>query len=415
MFSFIHTADIHLDSPLRGLNQHADAPVDQIRGATRRALENLVTLAIDKAVNFVLIAGDLYDGDWPDYNTGLFFNKQMSRLNEANIPVYLISGNHDAASKITKSLKPPSNVYTLSTNKPETVLVGGLPVAIHGQGFANQSVPENLALNYPSPTPEHFNIGMLHTSLTGSDPEHDPYAPCSVSDLTEKGYHYWALGHIHQHAIVHESPHIIYSGNPQGRHIKETGERGCYLIEVNDNFSISTISFEVTNVVRWQSLDIDATSFTDQDALREAIAQQMEDSLAETNGKLLALRITLYGDTSLHDQLHAELAQWQAECVNIAAEIDEELIWFERLRVKTKPTYDPQELAERDDLTKLVLDALEHFTPTEVPAPVTQLSDKLKTIDSKELKEILTLSEGDQQLKDDVTAIVLQSISSSAN
>ncbi len=414
MFSFIHTADIHLDSPLRGLNQHADAPVEQIRGATRRALENLVALALDREVDFVLIAGDLYDGDWPDYSTGLFFNKQMSRLNEANIPVYLISGNHDAASKITKSLKPPSNVTALSTKKPETILIDGLPVAIHGQGFATQSVPDNLALEYPAATPDHFNIGLLHTSLTGN-PEHDPYAPCSISDLTEKGYDYWALGHIHQHAVVQENPHIVYCGNPQGRHIKETGERGCYLIEVDDNLTISKTSFEVTDVVRWEALEIDISDLSDSDAVRESISQHIDEALAETNGRLLALRITLLGDSPLHDQLHADLSQWQAECVSMAAEIEEERIWFERLRIKTKPTYDPQELAERDELTKLVLEALDHFTPAQVPASVAQLKGKLTGIDSKDLQNLLTLSEADEQLKEDVTAIVLQSISSSAS
>ena len=413
MFSFLHTADIHLDSPLRGLNQHAEAPIEQIRGATRRALENLVKLALYREVDFVLIAGDLYDGDWPDYSTGLFFNKQMSRLNEANIPVYLISGNHDAASKITKSLKPPSNVTTLSTKKSETVIIDGLPVAIHGQGFATQSVPENLAVEYPAAIPEHFNIGMLHTSLAGN-PEHDTYAPCSISDLTEKGYDYWALGHIHQHTIVHESPHIIYSGNPQGRHIKETGERGCYLIEVDENLTIKKATFEVTDVVRWQALEIDISDLSDSDAVRKSITQSIEVALAEANERLLALRITLTGDSALHDQLHADLTQWQAECVSIAAEIEDERIWFERLRIKTKPTYDPQELAERDDLTKLVLEALDHFTPAQVPAPVAQLSEKLKGIESQDLQSVLA-TEDDEQLKEDVTAIVLQSISSSAH
>ncbi|PQJ29751.1 metallophosphoesterase family protein [Rubritalea profundi] len=413
MFSFLHTADIHLDSPLRGLNQHAEAPIEQIRGATRRALENLVKLALYREVDFVLIAGDLYDGDWPDYSTGLFFNKQMSRLNEANIPVYLISGNHDAASKITKSLKPPSNVTTLSTKKPETVIIDGLPVAIHGQGFATQSVPENLALEYPVAIPEHFNIGMLHTSLAGN-PEHDTYAPCSISDLTEKSYDYWALGHIHQHTIVHESPHIIYSGNPQGRHIKETGERGCYLIEVDENLTIKKATFEVTDVVRWQALEIDISDLSDSDEVRKSITQSIEVALAEANERLLALRITLTGDSALHDQLHADLTQWQAECVSIAAEIEDERIWFERLRIKTKPTYDPQELAERDDLTKLVLEALDHFTPAQVPAPVAQLSEKLKGIESQDLQSVLA-TEDDEQLKEDVTAIVLQSISSSAH
>lgn len=414
MFSFIHSADIHLDSPLHGLNRHTEAPVDEIRGATRRALENLVELALEKEVDFLIIAGDLYDGDWPDYSTGLFFNKQMQRLKEASIPVFIISGNHDAASRITKSLKPPANVQMLSTKKPETLILDELPVAIHGQGFATQSVLENLALDYPKALPDHFNIGMLHTSLTGNS-DHDPYAPCSISDLTEKGYDYWALGHIHQHAVLRQEPHIVYCGNPQGRHIKETGERGCYLIEVDDNLAISKTSFIVTDVVRWQAVEIDISPFSESEAIRDAISQHMETALADANGRLLALRITLLGDSALHNQLHADHSQWQAECVNSAADIDEELIWFERLRIKTKPTYDPQELAERDELTKLVLEALDHFTPTQAPAPVAQLAGKLNDIDNRELKQLLTPSEDNKQLKEDVAAIVLRSISSSAD
>ena len=167
-------------------------------------------------------------------------------------------------------------------------------------------------------------------------------------------------------------------------------------------------------MVRWEALEINITDLVDADAVRESIAQHIETTLAETNGRLLALRITLFGDSALHDQLHAELAQWQAECVSLANEIEEDMIWFERLRIKTKPTYNPQELAERDDLTKLVLEALEHFTPSQVPTPVIQLSERLKSIDSKDLRDILTLSEPEEQLKQDVSAIVLQSISTSS-
>jgi len=79
-FRFIHAADIHLDSPLRGLDRYDGAPVEEIRGATRRALENLVDVCLAERVAFLLIAGDIYDGDWKDYNTGLFFHRQMSRL-----------------------------------------------------------------------------------------------------------------------------------------------------------------------------------------------------------------------------------------------------------------------------------------------------------------------------------------------
>ena len=120
MFTFLHAADVHLDSPLKGLERYDGAPVDQIREATRRALENLVALAISRAIDFVLIAGDLYDGDWKDHNTGLFFVAQMSKLHEAGIPVIVVHGNHDAASEMTQKLRLPENVEILSHTMPMT-------------------------------------------------------------------------------------------------------------------------------------------------------------------------------------------------------------------------------------------------------------------------------------------------------
>ncbi|HEX6862914.1 MAG TPA: DNA repair exonuclease, partial [Thermoanaerobaculia bacterium] len=191
MFKFLHAADVHLDSPLKGLERYEGAPADEIRGATRRAFDNLVDLAIEEEAAFLLLAGDLYDGDWKDYNTGLFFVSRMRRLEEAGIPVFLISGNHDAASQITRVLRPPGNVKVLATKRPETILLDGLEVAIHGQGFASQSVSEDLAAAYPDAVPQLFNVGLLHTSLDGR-PGHASYAPCTLPGLRSKGYQYWA-------------------------------------------------------------------------------------------------------------------------------------------------------------------------------------------------------------------------------
>jgi len=145
LFRFIHAADIHLDSALQGLERYEGAPVDEIRSATRRAVDNLVELAIDEEVDFVLMAGDLYDGDWKDYNTGLYFSERMGRLREANVRVFMIAGNHDAASQITKHLRLPDNVTVFSTRSPERVLVEELSVAIHGQGFINRAVTDDLS------------------------------------------------------------------------------------------------------------------------------------------------------------------------------------------------------------------------------------------------------------------------------
>ncbi len=182
---FLHAADIHLDSPLRGLERYESAPVEKIRLASRLALENLVALAIEQKVDFVLLAGDTFDGDGKDWNTALFFTKQMGRLAEAQIPVLMISGNHDALSKMTRSVQLPRNVTLLGTKKAETHRLEEQQVAIHGQSFQNASVPENMVPGYPTAVKGWFNIGMLHTSATGRE-GHERYAPCSVEVVRQR-------------------------------------------------------------------------------------------------------------------------------------------------------------------------------------------------------------------------------------
>ena len=232
MFQFIHAADIHLDSPLRGLTSFDDAPVDQIRTATRRAFENLVDLAIRESVAFVVIAGDLWDGDWPDAGPGLFFIKQAKRLRQEGIPVYVVKGNHDAENTLTRELRYPDNVHLFGHLRPETVRLNPLNVAIHGQSFREANITSDLAAVYPPPVPGAFNIGLLHTCLDG-DSRHYAYAPASVDALAAKHYQYWALGHVHQRrALERSGVPIVFPGNLQGRYIPETGPKGCELVTV---------------------------------------------------------------------------------------------------------------------------------------------------------------------------------------
>jgi DNA repair exonuclease SbcCD nuclease subunit len=151
MFKFVHTADIHLDSPLHRLEAYEGAPVAEIRQASRRAFENLIDLAVTESVDVVLIAGDLFDGDWKDYHTGLYFITQIHRLKAAGIAVFVVSGNHDAAGRMTRSLPYPDNVHVFSTRSPETRQLDALRIAVHGQSFATATVKNNLALDYPQP------------------------------------------------------------------------------------------------------------------------------------------------------------------------------------------------------------------------------------------------------------------------
>src|SRR5208337_4853045 len=158
MFKFIHAADIHLDSPLRGLSRYESAPVESIRDACRRAFKNLVDLAIAEKVAFVLLAGDLYDGDWKDYSTGIFLSQQMGRLHQHNILVFAVAGNHDAANRMTRALDTPPNMKMLSTRRAETIKLDDLGVAIHGRSFGSQHVNENLVATFDTAEKGMFNI-----------------------------------------------------------------------------------------------------------------------------------------------------------------------------------------------------------------------------------------------------------------
>ena len=414
MFKFIHAADIHLDSPLVGLSQHEEAPAEAIRVATRTALTRLIDYAISQQVAFLVIAGDLYDGDWKDFGTGISFNHEMRKLESANIPVYLIYGNHDAESRVTKSLTLPSNVHVFPTKNPDTFQHPTLPVSLHGQGFATPAVTENLASNYPEPVGEHYNIGLLHTNLGDAD-GHGNYAPSNLSQLVGHGYHYWALGHIHQRKIHHANPHVVYSGNTQGRHINETGGKGCYLVTVNDELETEHCHFQELDSVRWDNVEIDCSGLTDEHQVLTTVRDRINKALNDVGGRLLAIRLTLTGHTTLHESLHAEHTRLTAEARNIAIEIDHESIWLEGLRLKTQSLLDPKELAEQDDLTAFVLAALEAFDPSDLPMPVANLQKKLPADAIKALAGALKpgTNQERKEIGEDVTAIVLQAIATS--
>ena len=344
MFKFLHAADVHLDSPLTGLDRYDGAPVDEIRGASRRALENLVQLALDEQVAFVLIAGDLYDGKWRDFNTPLFFSQQMVKLKEARIPVVLISGNHDAAATMTRSLRLPDNVRKLSDHEPERAILEELNVIIHGQGFANRAVTENLARAYPSAEPGMTNIGLLHTCATGDD-GHESYAPCSLDDLCCKEYDYWALGHIHQRRELHEpnSPPIIFPGNIQGRHARETGAKGCMLVTVDDH-GRCTPEFRSLDVIRWCECAVDASGAEDPDAVLDRFATELEKVQTSEDDLPLAVRVLVAGRTPAHAKLSAA-AGWQEQIRAAAIDVGGGRIWVEKVRVHTRPPSDGDGLA----------------------------------------------------------------------
>jgi DNA repair protein SbcD/Mre11 len=346
MLTFLHAADIHLDSPLRGLSYYDGAPpIEEIRGATRQALDNLVNFALDEKVNFVLVAGDLYDGDWQDFKTGLYFANQMRNLGEAGIRVAVIRGNHDAANTMTKTLIMPENVKIFSARKPETWFFEDLGVAIHGQSYATRDVYENLAAAYPDPVPDMLNIGILHCLISGAD-GHLPYAPCTLDELAAKGYDYWALGHVHKYSVLRKKPHIVYSGCSQGRHIREPGEKGCVLVEVEDD-EIRT-EFVPLNVLRWTEVKADVSNAKNIEQAAIAFGEALSREMSDLNGMNACVRAVLTGRCPAHGLLSLDPETVSANVRAIASEVSGSKAWIEKVKLQTRPAIDFDSIAQSD-------------------------------------------------------------------
>ena len=355
---FIHAADIHLDSPLTGLSAYADAPVEMLRTATRDAFTNLVTEAIEQSVDFMVIAGDLYDGTWKDHNTGIYFCKEMGRLKKAGIPVYLLFGNHDAESEMTKKLQLPDNVFTFDTRKPSTFLLDDLKVALHGRSFKEKETLENLVTGYPVPVPGMFNIGVLHTALEGNA-AHATYAPCSLDELHAKSYHYWALGHVHEHQIWDGASTVVFPGNLQGRHIRETGPRGAVMVTA-DELGIQDIKRLFVDVLRWASLEVDASECQTLSEVVVGISKALDGLVKNSSyGIPIAVRVTITGKTAAHGDLFGLESQLRAEVLALAVAIGAERLWIEKVKVATSAVDDGEAVRARADALSDLQDLLQ--------------------------------------------------------
>lgn len=343
---FIHTADVHLDSPLTGLSAYPDAPADQLRSATRDAFAALVQRAIEEQVDFMVIAGDLYDGTWRDYNTGIYFCKEMGRLKRAGIPVFVLFGNHDAESEMTRKLDMPDNVYVFTSTKPQTFQIDQLAVALHGQSFKNKETTTNLASAYPAAIAGHFNIGVLHTALEGYA-AHAHYAPCSLDELHAKGYQYWALGHVHEFEQWTGPSTIVFPGNLQGRSVRECGRRGAVLVTVDDgHVSVERI---LIDILRWEHLQVDASDCPTLEAVSRLIGEGLHGLLDQDGHVPRAVRVSVFGRTPAHGELFGLEAQLRAEVLAQIASLGNERLWLEKVRVNTEAVAEVDVAHERMD------------------------------------------------------------------
>jgi len=341
-FRFLHAADLHLGSPFLGLAQKDEDVAARFAKASRSAFEDLVTKALEEGVSFVVIAGDVFDGEWRDNSIAFFLNRQLARFSNHGIPTFFLRGNHDAESVVAKSLTWPDKVFEFSTRRPETHRIEDLRVALHGRGFPHREVVENYAVDYPEPLAGWFNIGVLHTACGRAG--HENYAPCTVADLAARGYDYWALGHVHAFEIVSRDPWIVYPGNLQGRSIRECGERGAVLVDVADGV-VADVRRIVTDSARWAEIFVDAAPHSDETGLLRAVEAEVRVHAGAAEGRLLAVRVVLTGATPLHARFIADRDRLCDE-VEAAAQRCADDVWLERLRIDTvEPQRPPRDAA----------------------------------------------------------------------
>ena len=332
-FRFVHAADLHIDSPLASLGVKDPAVAARFARANRAAVEALIKKTIASEAAFLIIAGDIFDGDWKDVSTGLFFSRALGELHRAGVPTYIVKGNHDAESVMSRSLTYPDTTFVFSSNKAETKTSEALRVALHGRSFAARGVPDDFVASYPARREGWLNIGVLHTALDGAR-GHEAYAPCAVEDLRRFGYDYWALGHIHAAEIVSRDPWIVFPGNLQGRSVRETGAKGAMRVTVEDG-RVVDVEPLFLDAARWAHETVDVSACSDESDTLPLISAALMRAQDEAGGRPLAVRVTLTGTSPAHARFiaHRETIEGEARALGFQISGD---CWVERIKIATE-------------------------------------------------------------------------------
>jgi DNA repair protein SbcD/Mre11 len=362
--SFVHAADLHLDSPFTGISGIDPELGERLAKATFQVYEAIIELCMDEEVDFLLIAGDVYDSADKSLYAQVKFIEGLRRLETAGIQVFICHGNHDPLDGWSASLTWPENVHIMSGGGAEVVEFkkeGETAATIVGMSYPTQHIMKNLVKDFPRKEDNWpFTIGLLHCSV-GSNPEHDPYAPCTLQDLRELNYDYWALGHIHTPSIVcKEAPIVIYPGNPQGRHPGETGARGCFVVDVSSGGDTS-IRFIETDSVRWHIREISIEGLEKEGELIESLQSQLDDIREKSGGRSAICRFILKGRGPLHYVLSQEgFLEDLLRLLREGENWSRQFIWIERIENETLFPVERELLLKREDfvgdLVKIVED-----------------------------------------------------------
>lgn len=360
-FRFIHAADLHLDTPFTGMTGIPDRLRSYLQDSTFAALSGLVDLAVSEEVDFIVISGDVYDAADSSLRAQLRLKEAWERLDRHGIPVYVIHGNHDPlGSRVRLAL--PSNVRIFGSSLESYTAVSrlnGQPVAVvSGISYASSSVTENLSRYFiRSEDSSLYHIALLHANVDGQE-GHDAYAPCSLSELRESGYDYWALGHIHKRQVLSEAPWVVYPGNPQGRSMKETGPKGCYLVEV-DEAGRSVLHFHELDQLRWCEIELSIEGLNTEEEWKLRTEERLEAIRQDMKGKPAIARFKYTGSGPLHAlissgrearELLAELQRQEEMRVGAGSTglLPRGIVWPAGIRLHTQAAVDREQLLGED-------------------------------------------------------------------
>lgn len=360
---FIHAADLHLDTPFRGLSVINPDLAKRLKDATFASFRRIIDLCIERNADFLIISGDVFDSEIKSLAAQLRFSSEIKRLSEKGISTYIACGNHDPYDTWLGAFRLPENVHRFSTEKCEYFVYeksGKALADIHGISFWESSVKQNLALKYKLPaTPAPVSIAVLHGTVGPPGP-HSEYAPFSMDDIEGRGFDYWALGHIHKRRIVKQSyPAVVYPGNPQGRDFGETGLRGCYMVDIQKNIE-PKIEFIHTQAIRLENIEIDLGGATHIEQLEEEIMKALEHIRAEGNESSQIIRVYLRGRTSLHKQLLKEEEIRQLlEHLNEGQLARDCFTWIDSITSDTRPDLDIETIRKGSGFPSEILKAAE--------------------------------------------------------
>ena len=408
-FSFIHCADLHLDSPFVGINAVEPRLAELLRDSTFDSFETIVTTAIERAVDFVLIAGDVYDSAEHSLRAQIRFRDSVQRLCSAGIPCYMIHGNHDPLNSWDAKLALPENAYRFGGESVEKVTVsreGERLADIYGISFPTREVEENLALQFHREGESEFAIGLLHCNVGGKQ-NHDNYAPCSLEDLKRSGIDYWALGHVHTREILSPmGPSVVYPGNIQGRSVRETGARGCYHVNVDSHRKVK-LEFVSTEQVRWfgeNEATLDVCEIETMDELLEQLHELKEYLREKAESRPSIGRIAIEGRSEIHSKLNGFGTEEDLLVTLRDGEAErQDSVWIESLTVATRRLVDIDQRRGIDDFVGDFLTAADRLRGDGSGETIRQLImdrpesqklvDEIAEFSADDLSELLEMAE----------------------